>query len=680
MSRDFQKLKTAVNEQLKKMEEKYNDLFVVNVDNTKIWELYLDSFPKKENPIFRERRVYDCNCCKHFFRNIGNVIGINENNQIVSIWDIETGDEIFDKVCQKLSKEIKKYPISRLFKTELEMFGSEDNFDNYLQDVKWEHFMYKVPAKYLLSYGTKTSFIAETNTIRRLFGETMETLNINSLNTVKELIKTNSLYKGSEYLYIIDELLIQKELYDKVPEEEKNNYIWKISPNIRREVGGVKNTAIGTLILDINEGVDLETAVRKYEAVVAPENYKRSKPIYTQAMLDEAKKKISELGYLDSLDRRYANIDDVSVENVLFVNRNIKNNAFSDDIFGVLSENVTVNAKKIKNAEEIEVKEFLENVLPNAKEISVLVENKHAKNFMTLTTAQNIDSKSMFKWDNNFAWNYIGGITDSRMKEEVAKKGGSVTGDLRFSIMWNDENKNLSDLDAHCIEKTEKGKFKIYFQDKKSRLSKGELDVDIINPSGIAVENITFSDRNKMPNGTYTFLADYYNKRNGSENGFKAEIEFDNEIFEYSFSGHAQNGKVNIAEVKLENGNFTIKHLLKENASSISSQKIWGVNTNQFTPVKMVTKSPNAWNGNTVGNEHLFFFLDGCVSEEKPTGVFNEFLKDELYRNHRKVFEAIGGLMNVEETENQLSGVGFSLTRKNNLIVKVNNKVYNIKF
>lgn len=679
--RDFHILKIAVNDHLKEMENKYENLFTANVDNYKLWETYLEAFPKEENKIFRERRTYDCNCCKHFFKNIGNVVAIDENNQLVSVWDLKTGDEIFDKVLKALSEEVKKYEISRVFKTELEVFGSEDNFDNYLENVKWEHFMYKVPEKYLLPKGEKTSFIAEASTKRRLLSEMLETVNFSTLETIKDLIDDNILYKGTEYKNIIEELINLKTNYSKIPQEQIFNYIWKISPNVRREIAGVKNTAIGTLIMDLNEGTELETAVKKYETVVAPENYKRAKPIYTKAMLEAAQKTITELGYLDSIERRYANIDDISVNDVLFINRNIKSKQATNDVFSILSENVTENPKKYKNVETVSVEKFLNEILPNAKEIKALIENTHKKNLMTLTTAKNKGSKSLFKWDNSFAWNYIGGISDSRMKEEVAKKGGSVTGDLRFSIMWNDDKENLSDLDAHCFENTKNGKNEIFFSDKRSRLSKGELDVDIINPNGIAVENITFPDRNRMPDGNYKFFVHYYSKRTGYMNGFKAEIEFDDEVFEYEFAGKPnQNDKVDIAEITVKDGQFEIKELLKNNGSSVSSSKLWGLNTNQFADVKLVTKSPNYWNENGQGHEHLFFFLEGCVSEEKPNSMFNEYLKDELYRNHRKVFEAISQFSKIEETDNQLSGIGFSMTKRNHLILKVDGKLMKIEF
>jgi hypothetical protein cdifQCD-6_20930 len=680
MERDFHILKVAVNEQLKKMEENFENLFVVNVDNYKLWATYLDSFPAEENPVFRERRVYDCNCCKHFFKNIGNVVAIDKDNQLVSVWDIETGDAVFDKVAKALSEEVKKYQVTRQFKTELEVFGSNDNFDNYLEDVKWEHFMYQVPQKYLLEKGEKTSFIAEVSVKRKLLAETLEAISLSALDTIKDLIDSNVLYKGAEYKNVVDELIKLKKDYIEVPETQTYNYVWKISPNVRREISGVKNTAIGTLITNVNEGMEIEEAVKKYEAVVAPENYKRSKPIYTKAMLETAQKTITELGYLESIERRYANIDDISVNDVLFVNRNIKGKK-SDDIFAALSENVTENPKKYRNVETVSSEKFLNEILPNAKEIKALVENRHKKNLMTLTTAKNKDSKSLFKWDNSFAWNYIGGIADSRMKEEVAKKGGDVTGDLRFSIMWNDDKENLSDLDAHCYESTKNRSNEIYYSDKKSRLSNGELDVDIINPDGIAVENITFPDRNRMPDGKYKFFVDYFSKRSGYLNGFKAEIEFDDEVFEYEFSGKPdQNDHVDIAEVTVKNGQFEIKELLKNNGNSVSSSKAWGLNTNQFADVKLVTKSPNYWNGEGQGHEHLFFFLDRCVSEEKPNSMFNEYLKDELYRNHRKVFEAISQFTKIEDTENQLSGIGFSMTRRNDLILKVDGRLMKIEF
>jgi len=54
-------------------------------------------------------------------------------------------------------------------------------------------------------------------------------------------------------------------------------------------------------------------------------------------------------------------------------------------------------------------------------------------------------------------------------------------------------------------------------------------------------------------------------------------------------------------------------------------------------------------------------------------------LKEGLL-DHKRVFEALGSKMKVEQSENQLSGLGFSSTKRDALICKVNGKPVKIIF
>lgn len=92
--------------------------------------------------------------------------------------------------------------------------------------------------------------------------------------------------------------------------------------NAGMAVGRIRNHSMGTLLVNISQGMELDEAVRKYEVIVAPTNYKRPKAIYTKKMLENAKQTISDLGYLSSLGRRFATLDDITVNNILFANRN----------------------------------------------------------------------------------------------------------------------------------------------------------------------------------------------------------------------------------------------------------------------------------------------------------------------------------------------------------------------
>lgn len=185
-----------------------------------------------------------------------------------------------------------------------------------------------------------------------------------------------------------------------------------------------------------------------------------------------------------------------------------------------------------------------------------------------------------------------------------------------------------------------------------------------------------------MKPGVYKFFVNQYS--GSARNGFRAEIEFNGEIHSFDYSNSMMAGQdVHVADVILDtNGEFTIKEKISGN-SKISSKTVWGISTNEFTPVSVVCYSPNYFDEQDgIGHRHLFFMLNGCKNDEEPNGYYNEFLKSELEK-HKRVFEALGSKCHVEDSDDQLSGIGFSMTKRAELIVKVKGateRILKIKF
>lgn len=689
MFKDFVK---AIQKNLQQMSKDSSRLFTVNVDTEELYNLYLDSFPAGTNEIYRERREYDCSCCRHFIRDVGNVVSI-KNGELHTIWGINpVSDDKYNVVAAALDAYVKQKAVLGVFLKKEKRIGTPENREMLPTGKinKYEHFFVDLPEICIFKeyYGhTLEGDLSQFRDIRNVFKRSLDEISKEAIDTVLELIAQNSLYKGAEWKKQLTKFKNYQKEYGKLTDEQKELWIWEKSIAAGAVIGKIRNHSIGTLLVNISEGMDLDIAVRKYEQIVAPVNYKRPKAIFTKKMLEDAKKTITELGYMDSLQRRFATLDDITVNNILFSNKDAaKRITGAMDLFDEMEQDVAIDPKRFSKVEEISAEDFIKNVLPVAKELEVYLENKHIQNMVSLIAPEVADAKTMFKWNNGMSWAYTGNITDSDIKENVKAAGGSVTGIVRFSIQWNDGNgKDNSDLDAHCLEP--QGGDHIYFSHKISRYTGGELDIDITDPiyqcksnGGVAVENITYPSKERMKPGTYKFYVNQYSFRNSQ--GFKAEIEVNGEIHSYEYNTPVR-GNVDVAEVILDqSGNFKVVDKLPGNCATISKD-VWGIKTLQFTPVSVVCYSPNYWDEQKgIGHQHLFFMLKDCINPEEPNGYYNEFLKPEL-EQHRRVFETLGAKAHVKDVDDQLSGVGFSLTKRNDLIIKVKGateRVVKVKF
>ena len=663
---EFKRVANMVQETFENLFSGEPVLFKADVDPDILWSKYLENFPVGSNEIFRTRRQNDCSCCRNFIRKYGGLVSIDNEGLVHTLWDFDAPDQ-FKTPIKEMQKYVLSVPVTDVFLFESTNVGSAFSAEILPPDATghrghlvWDHFALKgVPFRFVRTPVSIPGIVGSLRSNIDVFARSMNEISMDAVNTVLELIENKLLYRGSESRSVVSE-------FQEVMKLSRTKYpywIRRMGALLPTAVSHIKNTSIGTLLVDLSSGMDVDEAVSRYEQIVAPSNYKRPKAIFTSRMVADAKAKIEELGLVDSLPRRFAQISDISARDVLFLDRDVA--ALIKDPFAILNDKVVRKGRDFSKTQWVSIDDFLKYWVPNLSKVELFVGGGLRKNHMALIAPKNQNAPSMFSWGNNFSWAYRGNMADSDISRNVSKAGGSLDGILRFSIQWNDTeaSKNESDYDAHCV--TPFGH--IAFHNK--HVKNGALDVDIIHPSLNplipAVENIVFPGFGLDDSGIYKFAVHCY--RSGQGNcGFKYELECNGEVRTGEINRPLQyNETVRCFDVKVANG---IPEILTDYHDSVTS--------GGFKTVSAIMLSPNYWgaakddDSHIHGNKHYFFMMNDLPFDETPNGFFNEYLRPEL-RDHRRVFEALGETMKVEPDPKKLVGLGFSSTLHREIVARV---------
>jgi hypothetical protein len=628
-------------------------------------------------------------------------VAIDNNYNIITLFDNITELE-FVNSSKIISKTLKNNLISEVFfetfqtlnflpyesckKTNLVFkLGVKSNHKQYSKEEsekfgivqpneirKFNHIYLELPKKFVdFSNNSIESIQANYRDAKNVFKRALDEISLDTLLLVKDLVNQGSLLNGQTHLYKIEQMIPFADEYQKINFNKKDNWAWVNSYQL--SFAKFKNELIGVLCSELAQGEDLNKACQNWNKRVDPINYMKATAPITKKQIDEAKKFVEENGYEESFNRRFATIDDIKASEILHINSGngeLKNVSIFDS---VKSTSTRHKRSEFDKVEEVSIEKFMSDILPTCTSVEAYLENRLEGNMVSLTTANIKTSKPIFKWSNNYSWTFNGNLAGkSQIKENFKAVGGKITGVLRCSLQWNDEDtKGIVDLDLHC-----KTPFsEIYYGDKRDRISGGWLDVDMINPVSIGIENITW--QNQLRDGKYIFFVKNFS-RHMKHSGFKAEIEFNGDTYNYFYNTPFRGDKV-IAEIAVKNGVMSIKHDLPE---SFSPKDIYGLESNQFHKVNLVCLSPNHWDGNQIGNKHYMFMLDNCKCPVSIRSFHAENLIPELAQ-HRKVLEVLGNITMIEPADEQLSGLGFNATVKDELIVKLqgsHKRILKIKF
>lgn len=706
---------------------KSGKLFRSVLTGQQIWDLYLNGFPDEQDPVFRdpESSTHNCNHCKNFIRRYGNIVTIAEDNTIVTMFDLQDVEEEYRDTAKLIADTIKEAGVSEVFfetfaelnslpyescskTSKIFQLGVANNPKRYTKEeaakfgvvkpdeVRMFNHMHLFLDKQFVDTTGKSveSIMAEYREAKNVFQRAMETIPLDTLYLVRDLITQGSLLNGEAHLFKLGQIIPLKMEYDALSIDKRDNWCWKASYGL--PIAKFRNELIGVLCVELAEGKELNEACKAWNIRVDPANYMKATAPITKKQIEEAKKFVQENGYEESFDRRFATLDDIKASEILHLNAGdgkIKSVSLFDS---VKSTSTRHKRSEFDKVEEISIDKFMKDILPTCTSVEAFLTNQMEGNMVSLTTTNQEESKPIFKWANNYSWTFNGNLAGkSQLSEMVEAKGGRTDGVFRFTHSWNELEPNQSLMDLHVfmpnctLPKQGSGGphvvgRRVGWNNRADRQSGGVQDVDYTPtapPGYIPVENITFPSVAKMPEGKYVCMIHNWSFRHTAGRG-KAEIAFNGEVYQYIYPKTKNHEWITIAEVTLLNGKFTIEHKLQPVDGHGVSKEIYGLETNNFHKVNLVCLSPNHWNGESIGNKHYLFMLEGCKCPNPIRGFHIENLIPELAQ-HRKVLEVLGNTTMINPSDKQLSGLGFNATVKDELIVRLqgtHKRVLKIKF
>lgn len=620
-----------------------NTLFRVDVHHEDLWKLYLESFPEEI------RQTYNCNACKSFIRKVGNVISINPQDlTIKTVWDfVIDDDENFRKVVKNLHDLV------------------WESKDKIVERYIGKDMMVGIPRDDFYHFAGRFNYVREDQpeqSLKEVLTNSLEKINLPVIASIIEKINSGDLYRVNDDTLLT---LFQglKQQYESLTNDiERQRFLWVKSRTVPEVVCKIKNSSLGTLLVNLSEGMEESEALEKYETMVSSANYRRvDSSKLSQLDIERGRQQLEKEGLLGALQRRFAKLGDIDIKDLIYRDSGLPKDL---DLFNLPTKG------KPKSSETLTLEQFINYLQQNSvTNLEIFLERDHKNNLYSLITSDN--PGQLFSWDNSFSWTYSGNLSDS-IKERVKRAGGRVDSDIRMSLAW----KNTDDYDLHL--RTPYGT--ISYQRMSLPGINGKLDVDMNAGSPLvtnAVENIYLHDLPNLPHGKYSLYVHNFSKRNNENYGFEIELAIKDKdpviVYYDRLIGHKS--KVEVLEFDINSkGISPIRYNSSVAPTSSNNLVLWGNETGKFHTVDSISFSPNYWGDNKVGNKHVLINIKGMKNPDPVSPFFNEYLKQDLVQKNRRFFEAFTVNNKVTPTQEQCSGVGFSTTMKGKRFqVRVNN-------
>lgn len=369
-------------------------LFTTSVEN--LYDIFLDGLPKEA------RQHYNCHECRRFVNNYGGLVTIDDAGYTHPVmWEIICPDFFRDAVAN-VSKAVRAAKITGVFLTTEKRLGIP-------KTGKWHHMAVDISKvdrrfKHRDRIFTADQKMAEKKEDFKMLMNACIKYKQETIESSVNLLQSNSLYRSEKVLGIAKWFLELKQNMGKPG--CFTNIVWKYVATAPAGFCHISSSMIGTLLDDIEDGMDFETVKRRFDEKMNPTKYQRPKAAPTAQNVARAEEIVAKLGIANSLKRRYARLDEL--QKVWEPKTETPKVAT-----GVFSKVKTKNSDSVVrplfgDGGVMTWEKFSRTVLPQAKKIEAHIDYGR-DSYAALVTAEDPEAPPIVAWDtednrNPFSW------------------------------------------------------------------------------------------------------------------------------------------------------------------------------------------------------------------------------------------------------------------------------------
>lgn len=418
---DFTHYIQLIDRQFQSMIKEGKTLF--RTDAVNLFEAFLLEIPSE----YRQR--YTCSECKKFVRKYGNIVAMSQDGEVeAALWG--NFDGLLAPSFKKMKDIVENAKIVDVFISSKEILGTKEAGG-------FNHMHVSVPQKirYKGKIHTDRQVMLEKREEYRMLQTYIKEYSYELAIEANNILSSEQLYRFEKCLGISNWFL---ELHERLKNNKKyyERILWYAVANAPSGYCHIKNTVIGTLLDDINDGLDFDLIANRFAHKMNPYQYQRPQSKPTEANVEQGEKIVEKLGIKKSFSRRYARLEELNT----VWNYDSSSDTMGKGFFG----RVKVKRKNDQKSSvelpptKITWKKFEDQVLPKATKIEFLAPQKG--NFSAILTATHEDAPPILQWDtlenrNPFSWYvYIEGSSCDRWN---LKQGYcNVTGICYQPPMW----------------------------------------------------------------------------------------------------------------------------------------------------------------------------------------------------------------------------------------------------